>query len=88
MQSGVNRNILQLAVPSIVTNITTPLLALMDVTIAGHMGAPVYIAAIAVGGSMFNMLYWLFGFLRMGSSGMTAQAYGCLLYTSDAADER
>ena len=62
--------------PSIVTNITTPLLALMDVTIAGHMGAPVYIAAIAVGGSMFNMLYWLFGFLRMGSSGMTAQAYG------------
>lgn len=40
MQSGVNRNILQLAVPSIVTNITTPLLALMDVTIAGHMGAP------------------------------------------------
>lgn len=76
MQSGVNRNILQLAVPSIVTNITTPLLALMDVTIAGHMGAPVYIAAIAVGGSMFNMLYWLFGFLRMGSSGMTAQAYG------------
>ena len=76
MHSGVNRYILQLAVPSIVTNITTPLLALMDVTIAGHMGAPVYIAAIAVGGSMFNMLYWLFGFLRMGSSGMTAQAYG------------
>ncbi len=65
-----------LAVPSIVTNITTPLLALMDVTIAGHMGAPVYIAAIAVGGSMFNMLYWLFGFLRMGSSGLTAQAFG------------
>ena len=75
-QSGVNRSILRLAVPSIVTNITTPLLALMDVAIAGHMGAPVYIAAIAVGGSMFNMLYWLFGFLRMGSSGMTAQAYG------------
>ncbi|WP_295730564.1 MATE family efflux transporter [uncultured Muribaculum sp.] len=75
-QSGVDRSILKLAVPSIVTNITTPLLALMDVTVAGHMGAPVYIAAIAVGGSMFNMLYWLFGFLRMGSSGMTAQAYG------------
>ena len=37
----------------------------MDVTIAGHMGAPVYIAAIAVGGSMFNMLYWLLGFLRI-----------------------
>lgn len=76
IQSRVNRNILQIAVPSIVTNITTPLLALLDVTIAGHMGAPVFIAAIAVGGTMFNMLYWLFGFLRMGAGGLTAQAYG------------
>lgn len=75
-QSGVHAGILRLAVPSIVTNITTPLLALMDVAVAGHMGAPVFIAAIAVGGSMFNMLYWLFAFLRMGSSGLTAQAYG------------
>ncbi len=71
-----NREILHLAVPSIVTNITTPLLGLMDVAITGHMGSAAYIGAIAVGGSMFNMLYWLFGFLRMGSSGMTAQAYG------------
>lgn len=71
-----NRKILALAVPSIITNITTPLLGLMDVAIVGHMGSAVYIAAIAVGGTMFNMLYWLFGFLRMGSSGMTAQAYG------------
>lgn len=72
----VNREILALTIPSVITNITTPLLALLDVTIAGHMGDAVYIAAIAVGGSMFNMLYWLFGFLRMGTSGMTAQAYG------------
>lgn len=71
-----NRKILALAIPSIITNITTPLLGLMDVAIVGHMGSAVYIAAIAVGGTMFNMLYWLFGFLRMGSSGMTAQAYG------------
>lgn len=71
-----NRKILALAVPSIITNITTPLLGLMDVAIVGHMGSAVYIAAIAVGGTMFNLLYWLFGFLRMGSSGMTAQAYG------------
>ena len=71
-----DREILHLAVPSIVTNITTPLLGLMDVAITGHMGSAAYIGAIAVGGSMFNMLYWLFGFLRMGSSGMTAQAYG------------
>lgn len=71
-----NRDILALALPAIVINITTPLLALMDVAVTGHMGSPVYIAAIAVGGSMFNMIYWLFGFLRMGSSGMAAQAYG------------
>lgn len=72
----INREILALAIPSIITNITTPLLALMDVVIVGHMGRPVYIAAIAVGGTMFNMLYWLFAFLRMGSSGLTAQAHG------------
>ncbi len=66
----VDREILKLAIPSIITNITTPLLALMDVTIVGHMGDASYIAAIAVGGTIFNMLYWLFGFLRMGTSGM------------------
>lgn len=74
--SQINREILALSIPSIVTNITTPLLGLVDVTIVGHMGNPIFIAAIAVGGSMFNMLYWLFAFLRMGSSGMTAQAWG------------
>lgn len=73
---GINREILAISVPSIVTNITTPLLSLVDVAIAGHLGSASYIGAIAVGGSLFNMLYWLFGFLRMGSSGMTAQAYG------------
>lgn len=68
--------ILSLTIPAVVTNVTTPLLALCDVAIVGHMGSPSYIAAIAVGGTMFNMLYWLCGFLRMGSSGTTAQAYG------------
>jgi len=72
----VNRQILALAIPSIVANITTPLLGMVDVAVTGHLGNAAYLAAIAVGGSMFNMLYWLFGFLRMGSSGMTAQAYG------------
>lgn len=67
-----DREILALAIPSIITNITTPLLSLMDVVIVGHMGDASYIAAIAVGGTMFNMLYWLFGFLRMGTSEMNA----------------
>lgn len=65
-----------LSLPAVVTNITTPLLALTDVAIVGHMGSAVFIAAIAVGGTMFNMLFWLCGFLRMGSSGLTAQAFG------------
>lgn len=65
-----------IAIPAIITNITTPLLALSDVAILGHAGSAPLLAAIAVGGTMFNMLYWLFGFLRMGSSGLTAQACG------------
>ena len=71
-----NRRILHLAIPSIVSNITVPLLGLVDVTIVGHLGAIAYIGAIAVGGLLFNILYWNFGFLRMGTSGLTSQAYG------------
>lgn len=71
-----NKKILRLAVPSIISNITVPLLGLVDVAIVGHLGAPAYIGAIAVGGMLFNIIYWIFGFLRMGTSGMTSQAYG------------
>lgn len=74
-RQGLKGQILSLAVPAIIANITTPLLSLMDVAIVGHMTATA-IAAIAVGGTVFNMIYWLFGFLRMGSSGLTAQAVG------------
>ncbi len=68
--------ILALSVPAIVTNVTVPVLGITDVAIAGHLGSTVFIAAIAVGTNMFNLLYWLFNFLRMGSSGLTAQAFG------------
>lgn len=71
-----NKEILKIALPSIVSNITVPLLGLVDVTIVGHLGAAAYIGAIAVGGMMFNVTYWIFGFLRMGTSGMTSQALG------------
>lgn len=71
-----NRQILQLAIPSIISNITVPLLGLVDVIIVGHLGSAAYIGAIAVGGLLFNILYWNFGFLRMGTSGLTSQAYG------------
>ena len=71
-----DRQILQIALPSIVSNITVPLLGMIDVAIVGHMGSPVYIGAVAVGSMIFNLVYWLFGFLRMGCSGLTAQALG------------
>ena len=58
------------------SNITVPLLGLVDVAITGHLGAAAYIGAIALGGMIFNLVYWIFGFLRMGTSGLTAQAYG------------
>lgn len=71
-----DRQILKIALPSIVSNITVPLLGMIDVAIVGHMGSPAYIGAVAVGSMIFNLVYWLFGFLRMGSSGMTSQALG------------
>ncbi len=74
-----NRQILRLAIPSIVSNITVPLLGLVDVAITGHMGNARYMAAIAVGSMVFNIIYWLFSFLRFGTGGMTAQAYGKLI---------
>ena len=70
-----NRRILQMAVPNIITNITVPLLGMVDMAIVGHLSQS-HIGAIAIGTSMFNLIYWNFGFLRMGTSGFTAQAYG------------
>ncbi len=70
------RSILALSLPSIVTNIAVPVLSITDTAIAGHIGDALTIAAVAVGGTMFNLIYWLCGFLRMGSSGPAAQAYG------------
>ena len=71
-----DQQILAIALPAIVTNITVPLLGLVDTAIVGHMGSAAYIGAVAVGSTIFNLVYWLFGFLRMGTSGMTAQACG------------
>ena len=72
----VNDKILRLALPSVVTNITVPLLGLVDTAVVGHMGRAEYIAAVAIGTTIFNMTYWLLGFLRMATTGITAQAFG------------
>lgn len=71
----VNKRILGLALPNIVTNITVPLLGMVDMAIVGHLSSS-HIGAITIGTSIFNLIYWNFGFLRMGTSGYTAQAYG------------
>ena len=70
-----NSRILGLALPNIVTNITVPLLGMVDMAIVGHLSGD-HIGAIAIGTQLFNLIYWNFGFLRMGTSGFTAQAFG------------
>ena len=76
LNNSKKREILQLAIPSIISNVTVPLLGLVDLSIVGHIGNEDYISAIAVGSMIFNVMYWLLGFLRMGTSGMTSQAFG------------
>lgn len=74
-----NRQILRLAIPNIITNITVPLLGMVDTAIVGHIETQEgmdFIGAVAIGTMIFNLIYWNFGFLRMGTSGFTAQAYG------------
>lgn len=75
-KKSTNRRILALALPAIVNNVTVPLLGLCDTAIAGHLGSASFIGAMAVGAMMLNVIYWLCGFLRMGSSGLTARAFG------------
>lgn len=71
-----NKSILKIALPSILTNITVPLLGLVDTAIVGHLGSAAYIGAIALGTTLMSMAYWGFGFLRMSTGGLTAQAVG------------
>jgi len=71
-----NRKILRLAIPNIISNLTVPLLSSVDTALVGHLEKVSYLGAIAVGGMIFNFIYWGFGFLRMGTTGLTAQAYG------------
>lgn len=71
-----NKRILRLAIPNIISNISIPLLGSVDTALVGHLGAVYYLGAIAVGAMIFNFIYWGFGFLRMGTTGLTAQAYG------------
>ncbi len=71
-----NKRILDLAIPNIISNITIPLLGIVDIILMGHLESDSYIGAIALGSVIFNFIYWGFGYLRMGTSGFTAQARG------------
>ncbi|MCQ2343626.1 MAG: MATE family efflux transporter [Paludibacteraceae bacterium] len=71
-----NKEILRIAIPAMLANITIPLVGLVDVAIAGHIADASAIAGIAVATTIFDLMYWGFGFLRVGTGGMTAQAYG------------
>ena len=71
-----NREILRLAIPNILTNLTIPLVSMVDVALMGRMPSSTYIIAIGLGTLIFNFIYWAFGFLRMGTTGMVSQAYG------------
>ena len=74
----INKAILRLAVPNIISNITVPLMGIASTAIAGHWGSDTAatIGALAIGTSIFNFIYWNCSFVRMGTSGLTAQAYG------------
>jgi MATE family, multidrug efflux pump len=76
IQSPMNKQILRLAIPNIISNLAIPILGIVDTALVGHMEGLSHIGAIAIGGMIFNFVYWGFGFLRMGTTGFTAQAYG------------
>ncbi|MDH3650752.1 MAG: MATE family efflux transporter [Saprospiraceae bacterium] len=70
-----NREILRLAIPNIISNVSVPLLSTVDTALMGHL-SPRHLGAVGIGSMVFNFIYWNFGFLRMGTTGLTAQAFG------------
>lgn len=76
MKASLNKSILRLAIPNIISNITVPLLGLVDMALMGHLDSVTYIGAIGLGGTIFSVLYSFFSFMRAGTTGFTAQAYG------------
>lgn len=71
-----NRRMWRLAGPIILSNLSVPLLGIADTAVVGHLPDPAYLGAVAIGALVFSYVYWGFGFLRMGTTGLSAQAYG------------
>lgn len=75
-----HRKVWNIAAPMILSNLTVPLLGMVDTAVVGHLPQPHYLGAVAVGSMIFGVVFWGFGFLRMGTTGLTAQALGALDY--------
>ena len=73
---NLNKQILSLAIPNTISNLSVPMLSAVDTALMGRLENEQYLGAIAIGGVIFSFVYWGFGFLRMGVTGLTAQAYG------------
>lgn len=71
-----NKQIIRLAVPNIISNLSVPILGAVDIALMGRLESERHLGAVAIGAAIFNMLYWGFGFLRMSTTGLTAQAHG------------
>ena len=70
------RQVLFLAIPIILANLTQPMMSAVDTAVAGHLPGAHHLAGVALGSLFFNMLFWVFGFLRMGTTGVVAQYFG------------
>ncbi|MEJ2764448.1 MATE family efflux transporter DinF [Photobacterium sp. MCCC 1A19761] len=73
---SLHRQVFALALPMVLSNITVPLLGLVDAAVIGHLDHAWFLGGVAVGGTMINVTFWLLGFLRMATTGLSAQAYG------------
>ncbi|WP_087723315.1 MATE family efflux transporter [Pandoraea sp. PE-S2T-3] len=71
-----HRQLLRLAVPIVLANLTQPLLSAVDTAVAGHLPGPAYLGGVALGALLLNLIFWGFSFLRMGTTGLAAQAFG------------
>ncbi|MDE1464206.1 MATE family efflux transporter [Spartinivicinus poritis] len=80
--SNIHVSVWAIAWPMMLANITTPLLGLVDAAVLGHLPEAYYLGAVAIGSAIFSFIFWSFGFLRMGTTGVVAQAFGENNYTA------
>ena len=75
-RAGWHRRVWKLTWPIVISNLSIPLLGAVDTAVVGHLDEPTYLGAVAIGAVIFNFIYWGFGFLKMSTTGFSAQAFG------------